>query len=89
MNHKTHTTKAEGIKAAGSQDDSGAIGSGYAKGLQHGAGSRLDQDRRVTALSMALDLHRGKDKPADKIVEEAEVFDKFLRGGPDPDAEGR
>ena len=85
MNHKTHTAKsAEALKGQSAKGEEGKPADAAAR-MSIGE----EVDRRTTALHMALDLHRGKDKPADKIVEEAEVFDKFLRGGPDPDAEGR
>jgi len=54
-----------------------------------GASSPHDAHRRSEAVQFALDLHRGKDRPAADIVAEAAVFETYLRDGapvPAPEA---
>lgn len=56
----------------------GRIGTG-------GGATAMDTNMfRFSAVQFALDLHRGKDKPASVIVTEAAVFESYLLNGAAP-----
>ncbi len=72
LDTKANDTKHETTKAANQQ---GVIGTGGS------INDPPDMSCRTRAIEFAIDMHRGKDKPAADIVKEALVLETYLRTG--------